>query len=87
MAARKQQKEPSFEEGIARLEEIVARLEQGDVPLQDSLSLFSEGTNLVNRCSELLENARQQVVVLQKSPEGPPVELPFDSEDTGPQSQ
>ena len=45
MAAKK---EKSFEENIARLEEIVSLLERGDAQLKDSLALFEEGTKLVN---------------------------------------
>jgi len=74
-------KEKSFEENIARLEEIVSLLERGDATLKDSLALFEEGTKLVNICSDMLENAQQQVVKLQKGPDGAPVELPFEAEE------
>ena len=77
MAAKK---EKSFEENIARLEEIVSLLERGDAQLKDSLKLFEEGTKLVSTCSDLLENAQQQVVKLQKGADGEPVELPFGEE-------
>ena len=77
MAAKK---EKSFEENIARLEEIVSMLERGDAQLKDSLALFEEGTKLVGICSGMLENAQQQVVKLQKGADGEPVELPFDEE-------
>ena len=75
MAAKKQ----SFEEKLARLEEIVAALEKGDAPLADSLRLFEEGTRLAGACSSELDQAEQQVVKLMKGPEGAPVELPFES--------
>ncbi len=74
-------KEKSFEEQLARLEEIVSQLERGDVQLKDSLDLFAEGTKLVTCCSALLDNAEQQVVKLQKGPDGEPVELPFAAEE------
>ena len=73
-------KEKSFEENITRLEEIVAMLERGDAPLKDSLSLFEEGTKLVNTCTVMLEKAEQQVVKLQKGADGEPVEFPFEEE-------
>lgn len=73
-------KEKSFEENIARLEEIVSLLERGDAQLKDSLKLFEEGTKLVSMCSDLLENAQQQVVKLQKGVDGEPVELSFGEE-------
>ena len=72
-------KKLSFEEKLARLEEIVSALEKGDAPLADSLRLFEEGTKLVNACSGELEKAEQQVVRLMKGPDGAPVELPFES--------
>jgi exodeoxyribonuclease VII small subunit len=74
-------KAKSFEEQMSRLEEIVALLERGDAQLKDSLALFEEGTKLVKSCSDMLEKAEQQVVKLQKGPDGEPEEQPFASED------
>lgn len=67
----------SFEENIARLEQIVALLEKGEAPLADSLALFEEGTKLVAACGQQLDQAELQVVRLMKGPDGTPVELPF----------
>ena len=75
MAAKKM----SFEEKLARLEEIVALLEKGNAALAASLSLFEEGTKLANACTAELDKAEQQVVKLMKGPDGAPVELPFES--------
>ena len=72
-------KKMSFEEKLARLEEIVALLEKGDAALAASLSLFEEGTNLANACTAELDKAEQQVVKLMKGPDSAPVELPFES--------
>ena len=72
--------ELSFEDAMKRLDEIVSGLEKGDVTLQDSMTLFEEGTGLIRRCSELLDRAEQQVVQLRKGPDGAPEELPFDAE-------
>ena len=72
-------KKMSFEEKLARLEEIVALLEQGDAALAASLSLFEEGTKLANACTAELDKAEQQVVKLMKGPDSAPVELPFES--------
>lgn len=71
-------KKLTFEQQLARLEEIVAALEKGDAPLADSLKLFEEGTKLVTACSDQLDRAEQQVVKLMKGPDGAPVELPFE---------
>ena len=72
-------KKVTFEQQLQRLEEIVASLEKGDVPLADSLALFEEGTKLIGVCSRQLDQAEQQVVKLMKGPDGAPVELPFES--------
>ena len=69
-------KEKSFEENITRLEEIVSRLERGDVLLADSLALFEEGTKLVTACTGMLDEAEQKAVQLRKGPEGELVEVP-----------
>ena len=72
-------KKVTFEQQLQRLEEIVASLEKGDVPLAESLSLFEEGTKLIGACSRQLDQAEQQVVKLMKGPDGAPEELPFES--------
>ena len=52
----------TFEEKLAKLSQIVERLEKGnDLPLDDSLKLFEEGVGLVRACRETLENAEQRV--------------------------
>ena len=76
-------KKVTFEQGISRLEEIVALLERGDAPLADSLALFEEGIKLIAACSKQLDQAEQKVVKLTKGADGAPVEHPFgqDEED------
>ena len=63
----------TFEQKMLRLEEIVAKLEKGDVPLSDSLALFEEGTGLAASCRTQLDRAEQQVVRLMKGADGDPV--------------
>ena len=70
----------TFEENMARLEEIVALLEKGDAQLSQSLSLFEEGTKLA-ACRTELDKAEQQVVRLMKGPDGAPIENEFASEE------
>lgn len=74
-------KELTFEQKMARLEEIVAKLEKGDAQLGDSLQLFEEGTSLVSACRAELDQAEQQVVKLMKGADGAPVETEFASEE------
>ena len=71
----------TFEENMARLEEIVNKLEKGDAQLSESLSLFEEGTKLVSSCRKELDLAEQQVVKLMKGPDGAPIESDFLSEE------
>ena len=71
-------KEPTFEQALARLDEIVRLLEKGEAPLAESLSLFEEGTKLIALCGGQLESAEQQVVKLRKTEDGTPEELPFE---------
>lgn len=73
-----EEKTLDFETGLKRLETIVAALERGDASLDESMRLFEEGAGLVRRCGAMLDAAEQQVVRLQKGPDGAPVELPFD---------
>lgn len=51
----------SFEEAMARLEEIVKYLEGGNAPLDRSLELFEEGVTLVKLCNKKLDSAEQKV--------------------------
>ena len=74
-------KKKTFEEQIARLEEIVSLLERGDAQLADSLALFEEGTKLIASCSKQLDQAEQQVVKLMKGADGAPLELPFEDKE------
>ncbi len=58
---------PNLEESLARLEEIVERLESGDVPLEDALSLFEEGVGIIKRVSLKLDEAEKKVEMLVKT--------------------
>lgn len=71
-------KKLSFEESVARLDDIVKHLENGDMPLSESLSMFEEGTKLISACSKMLDEAEQKVVKHKKGPDREPIELPFE---------
>jgi len=66
-----------FEKAIARLEEIVTQMEQGNLPLEQALQLFEEGTSLVKSCAKQLDEAELKVVKLMKGADGAPVETEF----------
>lgn len=71
------QKNHSFEENIQRLEQIVRAMERGDVPLEESLKLFQEGTALVESCGKLLDEAELQVKKIVTQADGGPAEEEF----------
>ena len=73
-----ERKTPGFEESMLRLEQIVQKLERGDVPLEDAMKLFEEGTKLVKSCDGMLNKAEKKVVQLTKGADGTPVETEFD---------
>ena len=74
-------KSKTFEASMERLETIVRQLEQGNVPLEESLKLFQEGTGLVQTCTQLLDQAELEVVKLMKGADGAPVETEFTGEE------
>lgn len=71
------QKNPTFEENMLKLEQIVRAMERGDVPLEESLKMFREGTALVQTCSKLLDEAELQVAKIATAADGSPVEVDF----------
>ena len=70
-----------FEAAMNRLEQIVRAMEKGDLPLEQSLQLFEEGTGLVTRCNEMLSGAEIKIAQLMKGADGAPVELEFEHAD------
>ena len=74
------QKNKTFEESMVRLEQIVRAMERGDVPLEESLKLFQEGTELVRSCGKLLDDAQLQVNKIMTAAAGSPVEEVFEDE-------
>lgn len=66
----------SFEDAFAELEETVAKLEEGGLPLEQSLALYEQGQALAAYCSEQLDEA--ELKVRQLTPEG--VEAPLEAE-------
>lgn len=67
------QQNASFESNMQRLEQIVRALERGDVPLEESLKLFQEGTALVQDCGKLLDDAQLQVQKVLTAADGTPI--------------
>jgi exodeoxyribonuclease VII small subunit len=57
---------PTFEAALAELEEIVATMEGGQLPLKDSLAAYKRGAELLTYCQASLKDAQQQVEVLEQ---------------------
>ena len=55
---------PDFEKSLSELEALVAKLEQGDVPLEEALKTFERGVALTRQCQAALRTAQQKVEVL-----------------------
>ena len=74
-------KEPSFEQAIQRLEKIVAEMERAELPLEDVLKKYEEGSRLVRFCSQKLEEAEKKIELLTKKSDGSVSLKPFQPED------
>ena len=72
-----------FEDALQRLEEIVDRLETGELPLEDSLKVFEEGVALARHCSKYLEEAEKRIELLTKDEAGLLKTEPFEWDKDG----
>jgi len=69
-----------FEDSLGRLEEIVRKMEAGDMSLEESLKAFEEGIKLARLCARKLDEAERRVEILLKQEDGMAVK-PFHDED------
>ena len=72
--------QPSFEEMMARLEEIAGELESGDLPLEKAIDRYEEGVRCYKECHRVLASAEKKVEVLTKSADGSLESEPLDEE-------
>ncbi len=70
MSASRKAPKAGFEASLHRLEEIVQRLEQGDVPLEESLTIYEEGVRLSRQCLEQLRDAELRLKTLARNEAG-----------------
>ena len=70
-----------FEEALARLEAIVAELERGELPLDDSMRIFEDGIKLSKVCLKMLDDAERRVEILVKDKDGRKRTRPFELEE------
>lgn len=73
-------KEPSFEEALARLEQIVGEMEQGELNLQDLVLRYSEGVTLGNQCTQSLSRAEKAMDLLLQDKDGEAMTTPLEIE-------
>jgi exodeoxyribonuclease VII small subunit len=70
----------SFEAALAELESVVARLEKGEVPLDESIAIYARGAELRRHCEEKLKAAEARLAEITQGPDGTvtarPVEFP-----------
>jgi exodeoxyribonuclease VII small subunit len=71
MAAKKTKRDDteklSFEEAIKRLKDIVESIEQGEIPLEDSLEQYEQGMRLIKQCRGILEQAEERIEKISKA--------------------
>lgn len=65
-------KDMSFEEAMRELESVVAKLESGDVPLEDSIKLYERGAALKEHCQAKLSEAEEKVAQITLDSDGNP---------------
>lgn len=73
--------EKTFEASLAELEDIVAKLESGDLPLEESLELFEKGISLSRECRSRLANAERRIEILMKDQDGELIAGELDTDD------
>jgi len=66
-----------FEEALKKLEELVKKMEAGDLALEDSLKAFEEGIRLIRFCTGKLDEAERRVEILIKDDKGGIIPAPF----------
>jgi exodeoxyribonuclease VII small subunit len=71
---------PDFEKTLARLEEVVRRLESPQLSLDEAMKLFEEGVELSRECQKQLEEAEGRVEILVKKADGKLAAEPFEPE-------
>lgn len=75
-------KKISFEKSISELEDIVMKLENGDLSLEESIKYFQKGVELSKQCSERLDEVEKKISILIKNDDGNFEEKPFDLSDS-----
>ena len=80
---KKTKDEMSYEEAVAMLEQVVARLESGDVALDESMELFQQGMKLADFCGKKLNSMEEKITKLMLQADGTVSEMPFEESENG----
>jgi exodeoxyribonuclease VII small subunit len=72
-------KSDQFEESLKKLQEIVEKLEKGDLPLEEAMECFTDGIKLAQFCHAKLEEAENKVKTLMKDQQGGWASAPFET--------
>ena len=68
---KQEQKKQTFEEALAKLEKIVTDVEQGKVPLEESIDKYENGMKLIKHCRDILEQAEKRIETITKEAHAP----------------
>ncbi len=68
----------SFEQSVLELEQVVAKMEKGDLPLEEAMSLFNKGISLTAFCSKKLNEAEREIAMLIEKKDGGYEEKPLE---------
>jgi exodeoxyribonuclease VII small subunit len=80
-------KKQTNEEALSELEDVVARMEEGELPLEKCLEQYEKGIRLAQFCTRELDAADKRIEVLRKSAEGDFVTEPLDTEEEDPSAE
>jgi len=82
-----QTKEPRFEDALERLEKIVQEMESGDLPLEEILKKYEEGSKLMQVCTAKLNEAEKRIEILMKDKEGALSLKPFEEKEAAEENE
>jgi exodeoxyribonuclease VII small subunit len=74
-------KKLTFEEQLNALEKLITNMENGEMPLEDSLRAYEEGMKMAEQLEKELQNATQRLTVLRKNAAGEDVEVPIEEDE------
>lgn len=72
---------PAFEDALSQLEELVREMESDQMPLEELIKNFEEGTRLFKVCEKRLDEAQGRIEIIRKNRNGQDVTEPFDSQE------